>query len=200
VKSSGSGERPDVIWLLPCAEGRRLPRGSWRCPADPGAVPPKRQSRERVAGKLCAAARSEHAPRAAGRAWGPEAPATRSAGGFGVPRPQRAMGPSGARGGVPRVLAGGVLAAALALGAGGWLPAGPGHPIGAPQPPELPTAPGAGPGLETPARHSGTGPERSAQVSRARAGSGLHPGATRLHRRWRGPLVRGTGAGREGRV
>nr|XP_020033954.1 limbin [Castor canadensis] len=73
------------------------------------------------------------------------------------------MGPSGARGGVPRVLAGGVLAAALALGAGGWLPAGPGHPIGAPQPPELPTAPGAGPGLETPARHSGTGPERSAQ-------------------------------------
>lgn len=82
------------------------------------------------------------------------------------------MGATGAAGSATWVLAGGLLAAALALPAGpggrGRLPAGPGplgRPLGRQRPPGLPAAPGAG-------------PERTAQVRRALPPSpvGLRPG------------------------
>uniref|UniRef100_A0A8D2B7H1 EvC ciliary complex subunit 2 n=1 Tax=Sciurus vulgaris TaxID=55149 RepID=A0A8D2B7H1_SCIVU len=73
------------------------------------------------------------------------------------------MGPAGVWWSATWVLAGGVLVVALALGARGWLPAGPGplrRPIGAQPPRALPSARGAGPCAGTPSR---AGPEPSAQ-------------------------------------
>ena len=84
---------------------------------------------------------------------------------FGVAGPQPAMGLAGARGRAAWVLAGGLLAAALALPAGprdrGRPPTGPNplrRPLGAQLPPDPPAAPGAG-------------PERKAQVRSARPDS-----------------------------
>ncbi|XP_008016127.3 limbin isoform X3 [Chlorocebus sabaeus] len=76
------------------------------------------------------------------------------------------MGPSGSRGRATWVLAGGLLAVALALGDRGCLGASSGprwRPLGA-QPPRHPqVAPGSGPGLRTPPGRSGVGPESSTQ-------------------------------------
>ncbi|XP_046279434.1 limbin isoform X1 [Marmota monax] len=76
------------------------------------------------------------------------------------------MGPVGAGWRATWVLAGGVLVAALALGARGWLPAGPGplhHPFGEQTPRTLPAAGQVGPCPGTPSAPSGAGPERRAQ-------------------------------------
>ncbi|XP_025242542.1 limbin isoform X1 [Theropithecus gelada] len=76
------------------------------------------------------------------------------------------MGPSGSRGRATWVLAGGLLAVALALGDRGCLGASSSprwRPLGA-QPPRHPqVAPGSGPGLRTPPGRSGVGPESSTQ-------------------------------------
>ncbi|XP_030781703.1 limbin isoform X2 [Rhinopithecus roxellana] len=76
------------------------------------------------------------------------------------------MGPLGSWGRAMWVLAGGLLAVALALGDRGWLGASSGprwRPVAA-QPPRHPqVAPGSGPGLRTPPGRSGVGPESSTQ-------------------------------------
>lgn len=99
---------------------------------------------------------------------------------FGVAGPQPAMGLAGARGRAAWVLAGGLLAAALALPAGprdrGRPPTGPNplrRPLGAQLPPDPPAAPGAG-------------PEREAQVRSARPDSVPSPGVWLHPRRRRG--------------
>lgn len=102
--------------------------------------------------KLSAAARTEHARRRGGPGVR-KLPQLHSASHFGVARPGRAMGWAGVPGRATWVLAGGVLATALALppgpGGGGWLPSGPGpgrRPRGAQDPLESPAAPVAAPG------------------------------------------------------
>ncbi|XP_073895507.1 limbin isoform X4 [Macaca fascicularis] len=76
------------------------------------------------------------------------------------------MGPSGSRGRATWVLAGGLLAVALALGDRGCLDASSSprwRPLGAQLPRHPQVAPGSGPGLRTPPGRSGVGPESSTQ-------------------------------------
>ncbi|KAM4810672.1 limbin isoform X2 [Urocitellus parryii] len=76
------------------------------------------------------------------------------------------MGPVGAGWRDTWVLAGGVLVAAVVLGARGWLPAGPGplhHPFGEQAPRALPAARQVGPCPGTPSAPSGAGLERRVQ-------------------------------------
>lgn len=103
--------------------------------------------------KLSAAARTEHARRRGGPGVR-KLPQLHSASHFGVARPGRAMGWAGVPGRATWVLAGGVLATALALppgpGGGGWLPSGPGpgrRPRGAQDPLDPPAARVAAPEL-----------------------------------------------------
>lgn len=144
--------------MLGVRPARRLPRPSSSSAAS---QPAKSQMPGFVPGKLSAAARTEHARRRGGPGVR-KLPQLHRAGYFGVARPGRAMGWAGCPGRATWVLAGGLLAAALALPAGprgrGWLHAGPGplqRPLGAQAPPDSPAAPGAG-------------PEGTAQVRRAR--------------------------------
>uniref|UniRef100_G1S1Y1 EvC ciliary complex subunit 2 n=1 Tax=Nomascus leucogenys TaxID=61853 RepID=G1S1Y1_NOMLE len=76
------------------------------------------------------------------------------------------MGPSRSRGRATWVLAGGLLAVALALGGRGCLAASSGprwRPLGAQPPRDPQLVPGSGPGLRTPPGRSGAGPESSTQ-------------------------------------
>ncbi|XP_063475447.1 limbin isoform X3 [Symphalangus syndactylus] len=76
------------------------------------------------------------------------------------------MGPSRSRGCATWVLAGGLLAVALALGGRGCLAASSGprwRPLGAQPPRDPQVVPASGPGLRTPPGRSGAGPESSTQ-------------------------------------
>lgn len=151
----GVGESPDrvrvsaespVPQVRPRSLSRSLPRA---CPA--ASRPAKPQLPVFVPEKLSAAARTEHARRRGGPGVR-KLPQLHGASHFGVACPGLAMGWAGVPGRATWVLAGGVLATALALppgpGGRGWLPSGPGpvrRPRGAQGPLDPPAAPVAAP-------------------------------------------------------
>lgn len=162
----------DPIWVERSCQARREQTQAWpqarsRPPSHARPPPSSLPARPVPDAGVCsrklsaAAARTEHAPRRGGPGVR-KLRRLRRARRLGVAGSEGPMGSAGAAGSATWVLAGGVLAAALALPAGpgdrGRLPAGPGplgRPLGGQSSPDLPAAPGAG-------------PERTAQVRRAR--------------------------------